>query len=125
MARIFATFCFAIIALSAQAGEWRLRLDDQILSLDQLQDLTAGTALTFYDDGVSQFSVGGSYSYSYADNGGISFGVFEVKRNGTVCIDFRNGFSRCDMYVRNGELLMLVTEQGGRFPIRVEIGVRQ
>ena len=45
-------------------------------------------------------------------------GRYTISDDSTVCIDFDNGFSRCDMYVRSGEKLVLLTEDGLRFPIR-------
>ena len=38
--------------------------------------------------------------------------------SGVVCSAFDNGFSRCDMYVDDGARLVLITEDGTRFPVR-------
>ena len=96
------------------------RPGDIVLDLDDLQRLTAGNTLTFYDHGQSRFSVGGAYSYTYPDSGGTAFGVFDIRDDGTVCIQFRNGRSRCDLYVRRGSLFYLITQSGDRFPFRTE-----
>jgi len=109
---------------SAAAEEWNLRSTDIPLTAPQVFDLTAGNTLTFYDDGQSKFSVGGAYSYTYANDGGTAFGRFTVKDDGRVCIDFTNGRERCDLYVKSGGLLMMITERGDRFPIRVHLDVR-
>jgi hypothetical protein len=101
------------------AQDWGLRAGDQPLSSAQMRDLT-GRTLTFYDDGVSKYSAGGSYSYTYGpqNGGGTAFGTFEFNEDGSVCTAFRNGFSRCDLLVMNAGRMILITETGDRFPIR-------
>ena len=96
-----------------------MRQGDHRLTGDELVALTAGNTLTFYDDGQSRFSVGGSYSYSYA-SGATAFGRYEIGQDGQICVQYRNGFSRCDVYVRNSGRLVLLTARGERFPIRSE-----
>ena len=75
-----------------------------------------GKSLQYFDGGVSKFSAGGAYSYTYL-GGGTSFGSFEIADDGTVCIAFRNGWSRCDRYALSGDRLVLLTEDGERFPV--------
>ena len=116
-------FMFSL-ASSALAQDWNLRSVDAPLGHDQARALTAGTALTFYDDGQSRFSVGGAYSYTYANSGSTAFGVFRVEDDGRVCIDFRNGHNRCDLFVRNGGVLVMLTEKGERFPIRIHLSLK-
>lgn len=118
MRTIVLTALLALTASAAQSQDWALRAGDTQLSRAEALDLTAGRTLTFYDDGQSKFSVGGAYSYTYANNGGTAYGRFEVGDDGEVCIHYRNGFSRCDLYVRNGDRLVLLTEKGERYPIR-------
>lgn len=110
----------ALVASTATAQDWNLRATDQVLDAEALGLIADGGALTYYDDGVSLFSAGGAYSYTYANNGGTAFGRFRVEGDGQICIDYRNGFSRCDMYVRNGGRLILLTEDGERYPIKIE-----
>ena len=99
------------------AAEWALRDSDRVLSREEVETLTAGQTIVFYDDGRSAYSVGGSYSYTYA-SGEAAYGSYEIAKDGTVCISYRNGFSRCDRYVENGERIILLTEKGLRFPVR-------
>jgi len=113
----------ALVASTATAQDWNLRDTDQVLDAEALGLIADGGALTYFDDGVSLFSAGGAYSYTYANNGGTAFGRFRLAGEGQICIDYRNGFSRCDMYVRNGGRLVLLTENGERFPIKIEEGV--
>jgi len=80
--------------------------------------LTKDATLTFFDDGQSKYSSGGAYSYTYANGGGTAFGQFEVRPDGLVCITFRNGRGRCDMYVRSRGRTVMITSRGERFPIR-------
>lgn len=104
------------------AQDFALRDGDVQLSRAQMEERVIGTTLTFYDDGQSRFSPGGSYSYTYSQrNGGSSqFGTFTVLADGVICIVYRNGFDRCDMYVLSGGRLTVLTEDGNRYPVRPE-----
>ncbi|MEX0282223.1 MAG: hypothetical protein AB3N13_13650 [Arenibacterium sp.] len=107
----------AFIANGAFAQDWALRDGDVVFDQQALSALSEGAALTFFDDGTSRFSAGGSYSYTYA-SGESAFGRFEIGENGQICIQFRNGFGRCDTYVRNAGRIVLLTEKGERYPVR-------
>ena len=110
-------FLTSVLILCAEAAQaWDLRPGDRAVNPGNL----IGRTLTFYDDGVSTYSAGGSYSYTYsaANGGGTAFGTFVAQPDQSVCVAFRNGFSRCDIYVRNGERLVLITETGERYPVR-------
>ncbi|WP_245626823.1 hypothetical protein [Aestuariivita boseongensis] len=113
-----------MLASAVMAQDWNLRDSDMVLDDAGLAQIADGGSLTYYDDGVSQFSAGGAYSYTYANNGGTAFGRFRIEGDGRICIDYRNGFSRCDMYVRNDGRLVLLTEKGERFPVKIELSVR-
>lgn len=118
MIRISTLVLCGLVTSAAQAQDWAIRDGDTRLTRAQAHDLTAGRTLVFYDDGQSKFSVGGSYSYTYANGGGTAFGQFTVLDDGQICIAYNNGFSRCDLYVRNKGRLVLLTEKGERFPVR-------
>lgn len=108
---------FALLPAAAIAQDWILRADDLKLSDQELHTAIVGQTLIFYDNGQSAFQADGSYAYTY-DQGGSALGSYELQDDSTVCIAYQNGFSRCDMYVRNGERLVLLTAKGERFPIR-------
>ncbi len=107
---------FLLCATPLAAAEWATKPGDQPLSPQELEAL-AGQTLTFYDDGQSKYSAGGAYSYTYA-SGESAFGTYSIAGDGSVCIAYRNGFSRCDLYVRSGERLILIDEKGDRYPVR-------
>lgn len=117
--RLFYTI-LAVLAstISVSAQDWPLRASDVALTTDEATAYVTGRTVVFYDDGQSKFSVGGAYSYTYANNGGSAFGTFSVRDDGAVCIDYKNGFSRCDLYVRSGDAMVMITQKGERFPIR-------
>lgn len=109
---------FLITAPPLFAADWALRATDHILSHEEVEALTLGQTLTFYDDGQSKYSAGGSYSYTYA-SGESAFGSYRIAADGTVCVTYRNGVGRCDRYVQNGDRIVLLTQNGLRFPIRM------
>ena len=109
----------ALIAASpAFAADWTVKSGDVPLTSSEL-DALAGQTFTFYDDGQAKFSAGGAYSYTYA-SGDSAFGTYSIAEDGSVCIAYRNGFSRCDLYVRSGERLILIDQKGDRYPVRTE-----
>lgn len=105
-------------AWPALADEWAMRASDTVLDRQAILARVEGQTLVFFDDGQSKFSVGGAYSYTYANGGGTAYGAYQIADDGTVCIAFRNGFGRCDRYVESGGRLVMLTEKGERFPIR-------
>ena len=115
--RLFLVSLLVFFPLSVFAQDWKLRDNDARLDRRQLAEALVDQKIVFFDNGESKFSADGAYSYTY-DQGGTAFGRYTLSDDSTVCIDFDNGFSRCDMYVRSGEKLVLLTEDGLRFPIR-------
>ena len=110
----------AIILLALLAGSASaqgVRDSDAVLSDAEMRAEVVGSTHTFFDGGRSFFSLTDSYSYTYPD-GGIAYGRYELRGEGVVCTFFNHGFDRCDTYVRAGERLVLITEDGDRFPIR-------
>ena len=120
--RHLAFLAACLVAGAAQAEGFALRATDVVLDDAGLGLLADGARLTYFDDGVALFSAGGAYSYTYANDGGTAFGRFRVGDGGQICIDFRNGAARCDVYVRNAGRLTLLTEDGRRFPVKAEEG---
>ncbi|SMY06510.1 hypothetical protein [Flavimaricola marinus] len=115
--------CLAsLIPLVAVAQDWAVRTTDERLDAGALSAAVTGRTLTFYDDGQSRFSPDGAYAYTYsALNGGQSqIGQWQVSADGVICIAYDNGRSRCDMYVRADGRLVVLTEDGGRYPVRPE-----
>lgn len=115
--RCLAMIILISLAAPLSAQDWAVRDTDRALSRAEVETLTTGQTVTFYDDGQSKYSAGGAYSYTYA-SGEAAYGRYTISEDGTVCIQYRNGFSRCDRYVQSGERIVLLTENGLRFPIR-------
>ncbi len=99
------------------ADDLTLLEGDVALSHAEVSQMTQRPFVEFYEGGRSRYSVGGSYSYTYA-NGGTSFGRFNVEQDGRICISYRNGRRRCDRFVHSHGKLVMLTQDGQRFPIR-------
>ncbi|MDU8910215.1 hypothetical protein [Aestuariicoccus sp. MJ-SS9] len=111
--------CFALLAASAaQAQDWGLRDSDRRLSPQELQEALSGRIVAFYDDGRSEYYDDGRYTYTYARGGGTAYGYWSVNQDGAVCVAFVTGAERCDLYVRDGERLVLLDQNGDRYPVR-------
>jgi len=104
-------------ALPADAAEWNLRPGDEPFSPSALAAFFASTEIQFYDGGRSEYGPGEAYAYVYS-NEDRAEGRFRIEDDGSVCVDFVNGFSRCDLYVRNGTRVILIDEKGDRFPLK-------
>jgi hypothetical protein len=124
MMMYFLTLILSLSAMPVLAQNWDLRGADIPLSQADALALTSNRTLALPDNSLSRFSAGSSFSYTYPDKGGTDFGLFSVERDGRVCIDFDNGRSRCDLFVRNGNLLIMLTEKGERFPIRLQLTLK-
>jgi len=107
-------------ASSAHAQEFAPKASDQILDVESMAARVVGRTHEFFDGGISFFSVSGTYTYTYSD-GGRAYGQYALQDDGAggvFCSSFDNGFSRCDMYVDDGTRLVLLTEDGTRFPVK-------
>ncbi|SHH04602.1 hypothetical protein SAMN05444003_1814 [Cognatiyoonia sediminum] len=108
------------LGLPAAAQDFAVRDSDRVLDADGMAADVVGRTHEFFDGGVSFFSVSGTYTYTYTD-GARAYGSYALKddgQDGVVCSNFDNGFSRCDKYVHDGTRLVLLTEDGNRFPVK-------
>ena len=115
-------FAAVLICLAAPAmgQEFLVRESDRVLDAAGMAADVVGRTHQFFDGGESFFSISGTYTYTYSD-GGRAFGRYALQddgQNGVVCSEFDNGFSRCDKYVHDGTRLVLLTEDGDRFPVK-------
>ena len=110
-------FILGVIALPAFAQEG-LRDGDQTLSASEMGDLLAGQVIEFHDGSKSRYATNGGYGYTYTDDGPVWSGRYSLYENSRVCVDFDNGSRRCDLFVRAGDRVVLITQDGLRFPIR-------
>lgn len=95
-----------------------LRDDDVRFDIAALTERLSGNTVTFFDDGQSEYYTDGRYTYTYANDGGTAYGYWRIESDTQVCIDYVNGFSRCDLYVTNGDRMILLDERGERYPVR-------
>lgn len=113
----FLTICCALLAtpLVAQDG---MRDGDIRFSKDELTEILSDQVLEFYTKGLATYRADGSYDYRYSAESERIPGVFEVMEDSRVCMVFVNGFERCDYLVQAGERLVMVIENGERYPVR-------
>ncbi|WP_432449749.1 hypothetical protein [Aliiroseovarius marinus] len=110
----------ALSPLPGTAEEWKTRPDDIPLSPAQLSQALVGKTVIFHDNGRSDFLENGSYSYTYGE-GGTWLGHYTLNPDSIVCVTFVTGTSRCDLFVFANEKLVVITQDGLRFPIRETI----
>lgn len=101
----------------ALAGEWAMRAGDVLFTQPELTARVSGQTLTFYDNGRSIFAADGSYQWVYA-GGGIWQGSWVAGLDSTICITYVTNVTRCDLYVKNKGRLVLISEEGDRFPVQ-------
>ena len=107
--------CLLSTPAFAQDG---IRASDQMLGHAAMSDLLSGHVVEFYDGSKSSYAPDGTYAYTNTDDGPVWSGQYRVQNDSRVCVDFDNGSRRCDQFVKDGKRVILVTEDGIRFPIR-------
>lgn len=119
MRHILAASLFLLCPVVGLAEAWGLRQTDRPFDAAELAALP-GQSFVFFDDGEAAFGANGAYSYTYSagNGGGTSWGSYRLAPDGSVCVDFVNGFSRCDLYVHSGNRVVVITETGERYPVR-------
>jgi hypothetical protein len=120
--RALAVVLMLCLPAVAAAQDWALRPSDERLDPAALTAAVSGRTLTFYDDGRSRFAADGAYDYTLSEvnGGGVQSGAWEVTGDGVICIAYENGRARCDMYVRADGRFVVLTADGGRYPVRPE-----
>ena len=113
--RLALLLCTLAAPAFAQDG---LRPGDQVLDQAGLTALLSGQIIEFHDGSKSRYGHDGDYGYTYTDDGPVWSGRYEVADESRVCVAFDNGSSRCDLFVRNGERIVLINADGTRFPVR-------
>lgn len=111
--------CFLLTVSPAHAADWATKPGDLLFTLEELTALP-GQSLTFYDDGTAHYLDDGAYAYTYSaeNGGGTAWGSYRIAEDGSICVDYTNGFSRCDLLVRNAGRIVLISEKGERYPVR-------
>lgn len=99
----------------AQEG---VRAGDTILNQSDMADLLTGQIVEFFDGSKSRYDADGRYAYTYTDDGPEWTGTYRLLDDSLVCVDFDNGSARCDRFVRDGDRVVLIIEDGTRFPVR-------
>lgn len=115
--RLSLTLTFLALASVANATEG-LRSTDTELDQMGLTELLSGQVIEFFDGSKSTYRQDGRYEYTYTDDGPIWAGAYRMEADSTVCVDFDNGSARCDLIVKDGTRLVLITTDGLRFPVR-------
>ncbi|WP_299351776.1 hypothetical protein [uncultured Shimia sp.] len=107
----------ALMATPALAEDWKMRGGDNLFDEAGLQAALTGQTLVFYDDGQSVYGDDGSYSYTYG-GGGTWEGQWRVAADSVVCVTYVTEVTRCDRIVENAGRLVVLTEDGQRFPVK-------
>ncbi len=118
MRLILAAACLAALPAHAQQ-----RAGDVTFSQEDLADTLSGQAMQFFDDSTSTFRADATYAYRYTADGDDWTGRWTTNDASQVCVDFDNGSARCDTIVRAGERLVMIIENGDRFPVKALIPV--
>ncbi|MEZ5779980.1 MAG: hypothetical protein R3E44_16625 [Paracoccaceae bacterium] len=115
--RLLAFAAACVVAIPAVAADWPTKPGDERFSKADLAEFIASNDVRFFDGGRSEYGPGEAYAYVYS-NEDRAEGRYRIEQDGSVCVDFINGFTRCDLYVRNGGRVLLIDEKGDRYPLR-------
>ena len=111
---------FLIFAVAASQGfaQAGLRDSDVALTRAELTEILSDQVLEFYTDGLATYWADGRYDYRYEPGGQRVPGHYEINDDSTVCTAFLTGFQRCDYFVRANERIVMIIENGERYPVR-------
>ena len=116
--RMLALAALTAVPVAAAAAEgWATRPGDSRFGAEELAAFLATHEVRFYDGGQSFYGPGDAYAYVY-DGGYRAEGRYRIEADGSVCVAFENGFSRCDLYVRAGSRVLVIDQKGDRYPLR-------
>jgi hypothetical protein len=115
--RIRLILAFVALANTAFATDG-LRATDTELDQEGLTALLSGQVIEFFDGSKSTYRENGRYEYTYTDDGPIWAGAYRMEAESAVCVEFDNGSARCDVFVKDGARVVLITADGLRFPVR-------
>ena len=101
----------------ALAGDWAMNPDDVALSRADIAEFLATQDERSCDGGRSEYGPDWRYAYIYS-NEDRAEGRFRIEADGSVCVDFANCFSRCDLFGRNCVRVLLIDEKGDRYPLK-------
>ncbi|MDK3020255.1 hypothetical protein [Pseudodonghicola flavimaris] len=84
--------------------------------------------MRFYDPSQPFLAPDGSvrrgFEADVIDAGGWrDFGRFSVQPGGKICVDLGEGYRDCAVYLKDGQMRMLVRDSEGRLPFRFELGL--
>lgn len=108
------------LASPAAAQDYAVRDSDTVPNTADLSMLILDRDLEHFDGGTSRYNTDGTYAWTFgANNGGETHpGTHRISDNATVCITYASGSERCDRFVQSGDRLVLLTDDGQRYPIR-------
>ena len=107
---------FLITATPVLPADWNVRPWDEEMDVQAVTSRVVGQEILFMDGGLASYRDDGRYAYTY--QGGRAFeGNYSIADDGSICVVFDSGRTRCDLYVLHGERLVMITEAGQRFPV--------
>jgi hypothetical protein len=118
---LFSLIILASVNVSAKYGEAQdenTERDWEVLGYDDASQLTSAGLLTISGLGLSNYRENGTYSFTDEVEQIVRFGVFDIRDDGRVCVDFfQSERQRCDVFLRRNGLVFLLTEEGNNFPV--------
>lgn len=77
----------------------------QKLTADEIRTLVVGKEFQISTNAIVTYKTDGSYMVLLLNGGGRQRGIYRVEE-GRICVDFHNGYKRCDQILR---------DDGGRY----------
>ncbi|TDE37410.1 hypothetical protein [Antarcticimicrobium sediminis] len=102
------------VALSAQGWDW---------PSEDFDGFYLDAPTRFFNPDTPQFAPDGSVRRPSDPGAPTQFGAFTLLSDGRLCISTGDGDGGCDVYLRDGQMHMLVTEGSERFPFKFELGI--
>lgn len=92
----------------------------QAVAGDELKTLISGKNVRFSDgSGVATYKADGKYEFFNMNAGATIRGKWSVNGD-RVCVDFDNGQSRCDQYIKEGGSMYLKNSRGNKITFQIQ-----
>jgi hypothetical protein len=115
----------SVFPVSLGAAQERSQQDwGEMLGYKEVRDLTSFGSLAFPGLGSSSFSDDGSYSLTYEDKSVTRFGVFEIQKDGRLCVEFAEDRDvECNAFLLRNGFVFLLTEGGDSIPVHFRLSI--
>jgi len=105
MLKIWGYMCAALLISVGSAHA------QQPVPADEVKSWVVGKEFLFRDVGIVTYKADGRYEFYGLNGGGTSRGIYRITED-RICVDFNNGYKRCDQILKDGPKYYFKSSRG-------------